>query len=351
MLTIKDKNGYERYTRSDLGKTKGSHSTTWPANGTNSMNEQDPTNSPFIAWVKITKVCKGPSEDAGDACGEKIYIIGVEFEKKYAHYGFDDTVDPHWISAGVNEWKTHTESVITPAGVASEVDFSSDNTNIAIVGPSTASDSPQDIMAIGFAVGETAFKAKVDDGEAKTLNVAVYSTQTVKVTRWMIKDINGNWPTNVPSASALESGLKDIYEEQAYVVYTVTADSKTVDYDTNPEDGDLEVGDPNLSDEQVAIFESAFDQNADINTYYVVNLSDGVGVAYTVTAPEAEINFIQDSHLNSAVNLTAHEIGHNLDLVDVTINDRLMYDTESCENPCELIKTEWDDANDKAASF
>lgn len=281
----------------------------------------------------------------------EIYVGVVEFNKKYPHYGFDDTVTPHWISIGVGEWKTHTEAIITPQDTASEVDFNSNNTGIAMVSPSTASASPQNITANGVGIGETAFLAKIDDTEFNRLNVAVYGTQTVKVSCWLIKDINGDWPSNVPSASTLQNGLEDIYKEQAYVTFDVNINSKIVDYDLD-DDGVLDSsGVITPGEEEQAIIDTAYDSTADINIYYVVDYA----IDNAATRPPTRIIFIQDFHENLTINVTAHEIGHSLqllyDLYEDSYNDRLMYGYGISSNPSELIKNEWDTINSTACSF
>jgi hypothetical protein len=82
--------------------------------------------------------------------------------------------------------------------------------------------------------------------------------------------------------------------------------------------------------------------------YYVFDYE--IDNASTLVAQR--LTFIQDSHANSPVNITAHEMGHSLNLSDLyNDNIRLMYGYSDSGNPSELIKNEWDAANSTANSF
>jgi hypothetical protein len=148
-------------------------------------------------------------------------------------------------------------------------------------------------------------------------------------------------PSSVPSSANLQAYLSDIWGKQANVYFTVYRSDATVHYDLDW-DGVLDQGGEYFSTEEQKIRNAARDATKDINVYYV----------NVVSSPNANTlnaeTFIQDSHANSAVNITAHEIGHALGRQgdsDDSIDVMLWY--SSSANPCNVKKVDWDAVNNQ----
>jgi hypothetical protein len=91
-----------------------------------------------------------------------------------------------------------------------------------------------------------------------------------------------------------------------------------------------------------------------INIYFVKEMSADLGLTYM----PLRVSYIQDIHDNSNVSITAHELGHQMGIpYDVGLDnvpgnaDRLMWYAGLSDNPCRLIRTEWQTINNTAKSF
>lgn len=111
-------------------------------------------------------------------CVDKILVtvVEVEFQRDGNCSGFDDTLNPPWIMAPVNDTNTAL-AVIDPSSAASQVDFISLDTGKATVSPSSASTSPQIVSVTGVSHGDTAVQSKLAGpySVCATLNVAAKS--------------------------------------------------------------------------------------------------------------------------------------------------------------------------------
>jgi hypothetical protein len=165
---------------------------------------------------------------------------------------------------------------------------------------------------------------------------------------------NSATPTNVPTSAELKSYLDTVYGKQANVFITVLSVIDVVtNYDLNTNGVlDISLDDIILSSEQAAITNAAYVSGA-FNIYYVNAMTNFAGFAYK----GYNAAFIQDSHENSSVNITAHEMGHLFGIrYDVGFPpkvsgdpDRLMWgDPPLQPNPCRLIRSEWQRVNKTA---
>lgn len=90
----------------------------------------------------------------------RVTVIEVEFQRDGNCSGFDDTLNPPWIMAPVNDTNTAL-AAITPSNAANNISFLSIDTGRATVSPSSASASPQLISLVGVAHGDTAIRSEL----------------------------------------------------------------------------------------------------------------------------------------------------------------------------------------------
>ncbi len=175
--------------------------------------------------------------------------------------------------------------------------------------------------------------------------------------------MTNNPPSNVPTQTEVKSYLDAVYGKQANVYFNVLAVSNIVvhyDFNTN---GALDLLIVGLSPEAVAITNAAsFGTAPNAINIYFVNTNGILGVAGTpngATYASTRATFIQDFHSNSNVNICAHEIGHQMGLSKEVgpdagqlpgDDDRLMWRGSLFSNPCRLIRGEWTNVNQRAAS-
>jgi hypothetical protein len=159
-------------------------------------------------------------------------------------------------------------------------------------------------------------------------------------------------PTNAPAQAALQSYLNSVFGKQANVFFNVLPlVSTNVNYDLNG-NGELDWQTTGYSAEMSAIVGTIYNAGA-INVYYVKALNGPID-AGGITVLGTQTSFIQDSNMNSNVNVTAHELGHALGIgYDVGSTapgdpDRLMWCCETGNNPCRLIRSEWRTINGNA---
>jgi hypothetical protein len=161
-------------------------------------------------------------------------------------------------------------------------------------------------------------------------------------------------PTNVPTQAQLKAYLDTVFGKQANVFINVLPlVSTNLSYDLNMNTNmDLASGNF-LSDEMKAVTNAGYRSGA-FNVYYVHAINPAVnGIAFGV--PLNTI-FIRDNHAQSAVNLTAHEIGHLFNPIiikDVPTGiwgdvDRLMWYSDLSSDPCRLVRYEWTEINKRA---
>lgn len=325
---------------------------------------------------------------------KKITAVKVSFEESMACSGFDSTVNPHSIMVPRNG-NNISSATISPASVASKVGFLTNVSN-AVVSPNLAVASPQLISITGVTYSDSILEAKTTtSGRLGALDVDVKSLQNQTVAIHAITQNNDDIqvvpvgdigavcvspgpngyintipvsddivsggsilsgpngrcetvsnstplsPANVPTAVELQVYLNSIWKQQANISFTVTRNDFVVNYDLN-RNGGVDAASSGFSMEENVIRAAAKDSSVDINIYYVnTYLLDSANAA---TAGKE--TFIQDSHDNSAVNITAHEVGHALG-IGYESNDSIdvMLSYSSVINPCNVKKTDWDTAN------
>lgn len=183
---------------------------------------------------------------------------------------------------------------------------------------------------------------------------------TVKVSLFVVTATGGAAPTTAPDNTAIQTYLNDLYGKQANVFFQVWAPTpKTINYDTNPANGMLDLVSPNVlvAPAEFTVISPLTETNADLRVHYVNALTNSVtGSDYKGNTPFANSlfgSFIQDSHPSSVKHITAHELGHQMGIPwDVATsagppnriagaNDRLMWWQAMVDDPCRLIKAEW----------
>jgi hypothetical protein len=206
------------------------------------------------------------------------------------------------------------------------------------------------VMVTGVAKGAPEIRATLKEtGEPiARMGVSVKPRLDMLVLIHAITETNQNLvPTMVPTEVELEDYLNDTtWGKQANVYFTVLRTDYRMAYDLNANgicDGN-NTATPGFSSEEMAIMQGAGDTNVAINVYYVA--SYGVsGNSVNASTYKMQV-FIQDSHLNSAINITAHEIGHALGNQPESASSRdLMFFTSSPNNPCRITKFNWDNVN------
>ena len=150
-------------------------------------------------------------------------------------------------------------------------------------------------------------------------------------------------PTNVPTAAALETYLNDVvWGKQANVFFKVKRKDEAVNYDLDRNGvlKDFTVA----TDEIDAISDQAQSFFADGNIYYIASMQ--IPSAFTLI-PRKE-TWIQDAHANSALNITAHEIGHILGISGSAHSPNpkdLMHTFSLPTNPCNVRRVDWNIVN------
>ena len=152
-------------------------------------------------------------------------------------------------------------------------------------------------------------------------------------------------PTTDPSAADLQNYLNNTtWGKQANVHFTVTKASMQVNYDldrsgtlAHPSRGSA----PNPAEGE-AISTAAKDGSVDYNIYYVYDRDYSIGT----TIPSRGETWTAANGANSAVNHTAHEVGHLLGILYESSNiEDVMLSYGSSANPCRVIKRDWDTVN------
>ena len=159
-------------------------------------------------------------------------------------------------------------------------------------------------------------------------------------------------PTEAPDAGSLKTYLDSVFGKQANVFVTVlplVSTNVNYDLDTN---GFLDVSIDLFTSEQAAITSVVYLAGA-YNVYYVRAFNPSSGLN-GVSSKFPGYSFIQDSHENSTVNITAHELAHQFRIgydipQDVYGNyDRLMWGSPPVGEPCRLSQSEWQRVNNTA---
>ena len=272
----------------------------------------------------------------------------VEFKEFAACTAFDDTTSPPTLmvpKSGTNKAKAE----IDPASRASQVTFESADRAKATVSPAAAAASPQTVTVTGVAKGGTTINAKKAGASQVLASMAVDVKERVDKT----VEIHGITetsntpnlvPTSVPGDAALQTYLNDtVWGKQANVFFTVTRSDKNVAYDL---DSNGKLADPVLvsatSAEINAISTAAKAGGVDFNIYYINEME----VPHAFTIRSRGEAWIQDTHVNSTVNVTAHELGHALGRGGESANVKdVMYEAGLASNPCEVRKRDWDAVN------
>ena len=283
--------------------------------------------------------------------------------------GFDDESaqfsDGQPLALSVPQGGTNTITVaINPSSVVTQILFRVTNTVSASVSPSTAATATQVVSVAGLATANAIVMDELDVlgyGAQNTFTTVCSRVRVdilpkatnVTVAIWAVtaKGEPSTTPTNTPDATTLKTYLDGLFGKQANVFMNVLPlVSTNVNYDLNT-NGVLEV-ETNRNDrasaEQAAITNAVHRAGA-FNVYFVKTLSYASGISYQPLSNA----FIGDVHVQSNVNISAHEIGHLLELDDVgqitpASMDRLMWYYDQSSNPCRLIRLEWETANKTA---
>lgn len=277
--------------------------------------------------------------------------------------GFDESgVVPGspWLSVALNRMTEVAYAEVTPPSRAPEVSFASSNTSLVSVTPASALSSPQRLSVTGHAVGAARIDARVAGQPIlfrPPLSVVVYPRRLVTVTIHVVTarrrptHPRGGCGAPAPGTSrdALERALNRIWDQAAIRFRIVRFAPRSVDFDLN---GNCTLDQvphpaPGLGPEMEALIAALHDPSADINIYYVRDFQ----IDNAATDPGLRAVFVQDSHANTTANITAHEVGHALRLLDLADTDSLMYRTSSPLNPFLLNKQEWDVSNAAAGAF
>jgi hypothetical protein len=295
--------------------------------------------------------------------------------------GFDDESRQFQIygqptpALSVPQSGTNTFTIpLTAGNFWTQVVFQIVNTNVASVTPTTPSTPTQLVSVVGLAmtnvitsttlnvVGPGAQNSWSPIGTNVTIDILPRGTNmTVALYRVIAATMTNNPPVNVPTQAQLKSYLDSVYGKQADVFFNVLPLTNiVVNYDLNT-NGALNLLSVGISAEAAAITNAASIGNGPnvINIYFVnTNALDGViGTLSGGTYSASRITFIQDYHPNSNVNVTAHEIGHQMGL-DKEVgpkrghlpgnDDRVMWWSSISSNPCRLIRNEWQTVNKKS---
>lgn len=184
------------------------------------------------------------------------------------------------------------------------------------------------------------------------LSVDVLRPTTRQIFLWRVAPLNGNGPTNVPTASDLQNYLNSVWGTQANAWFTVTdKGDHVVDFESwqgsqHPNvDGKVQRNapfDPTLNGEMDRIWQ-AHGSPSVINLYFVnaLNPSGAGGVSVN-----DKIIFVQDNTSPGEKKyVVAHEVGHSLGVVSPEHNNiskkNLMYYQVQASNPTEIRKVDW----------
>ncbi|MFC1679397.1 hypothetical protein ACFL2T_04230 [Elusimicrobiota bacterium] len=157
-------------------------------------------------------------------------------------------------------------------------------------------------------------------------------------------------PSRAPTASQVRTGLDGLWGPQANIFFTVERNAVEVNYDVLDRDGKLRapiLGDVQSQLEVAKISLAAKTETADINIYYVKGFTTEKdnGIAIFIEGEQKGEIWIDDSHINSTVNITAHEVGHILgNLTDAEHSGDsadLMFGSERAEDPCRIRRFDW----------
>ncbi len=287
--------------------------------------------------------------------------------------GFDDETPKYVnfthdaLSVPQNGTNTVT-AVVFPTNVFSQISFDKSDSFIS-VSPSQASSVTQLVSVSGFTSGNS-----ITSSTFRVLGIGAQNSYTtvcatadidvlprgtnVTVAIYAVTATGEPYtaPANAPTQAGLKSYLDTVYGKQANVFITVLPlVNITANYDLNMNSNmDLATGNF-LSAEMKAVTNAAYTSGA-INVYYVKSIECPCPTEVLgITFPPLGVIFIQDSHPQSNVNLTAHELGHALGLTpdDVQENtwgsdERLMLGYGSPNNPCRLVRFEWQTVNKTA---
>jgi hypothetical protein len=309
-------------------------------------NNFAPPNGPWGSTIAQTTL-------TNDSCG------GFDDETpQYLNFTYDT------LSVPQNGTNTVT-AVIFPTNIVGQVTFDTLDSFIS-VSPSQASSVTQLLSVAGFTSGNfitsSVFRVLGVGAQSTFTSVCAsadvdvlpqHTNATVAIYAVTATGEPYTTPTNAPTQAELKSYLDTVYGKQANVFVTVLPlVNITANYDLNGNSNlDLATGNF-LSTEMQAITNAAYTRGA-INVYYVHSiLCPCATEVFGITFP-SPVNtiFIQDSHPQSNVNLSAHEIGHALGLLlDVGENtwgsdDRLMWGYGNSDNPCRLVRFEWETLN------
>ncbi len=289
--------------------------------------------------------------------------------------GFDDQTPKYFNfvhrTLSVPQNGTNSVSIqVFPLNVHSQVVFQALNSLISVT-PGQATGPTQLVQVAGLTTGTNIQSSTfvvwgVGAQQSYTNAAAIIDADVlpkatnVTIALYRITATSSNFPpSNVPTAAELKSYLDNVFGKQANVYMSVlNVTNLTVNYDVAEPNGKLDwYMSGGLSYEQIAITSAVYRAGA-INVYYVNDLTspdlDAKGIAYAFT--NGPVIFIQDSHANTSVNISAHEIGHALGLGHPNDPgqrltgdpDRLMWRYDEGDNPCRLIRSEWRTVNTRA---
>lgn len=166
-------------------------------------------------------------------------VLKVEFEEAQHCAGYDDSVDPHWLTvakdgnstAATIDFEPHTPST------RSQIYFSVDNQATATASPDNATDLTFGPLTVsGHAKGTTSLRARLGSTSGaicSTLNIAVKEEKRVRVDVHFISDTASHASTRDPATvDSFIAGMNAIWTPQANVVFEKgTVDNRTVNGD------------------------------------------------------------------------------------------------------------------------
>jgi hypothetical protein len=257
-----------------------------------------------------------------------------------------------WLSVPATS-SNSVNTIITTTNILPHITFDTVDPGIATVSPSTASGESTILDVTGGA--STEITNTLVNVKFKGVVMAQFwadvlppaTAVTVALHQIARESPSGTvTPTNVPDAVSLGLYLDSVFGKQANVYADVLlVNEVTVNYDLNT-NGVLDISQSLLLSDEVAAITNAAHVAGAMNVYYVSGFPTNCGfVGLSTKYPNW--TFIQDTHDNSHLNITAHELGHQFRIgydvgKDVTgLPDRLMWAYMEATNSYRLIKSEW----------
>jgi hypothetical protein len=273
----------------------------------------------------------------------------VQFQASSSCSGFDSSTAP--VAMMLPAGSTNTARVaIWPPFAVSRVRMLTRDPSKATISPLIPTSTAQAIVGTGIATGSTLADAFAVGGSTplSSLLFDIKATTVVPVWIYAVTEASSSIsPQFVPTAGDLQAYFNQIWGRQANVYFSVTASSFAVNYDLDA-NGKLSVSTTSAQEMNAILAQVA--ETPGIFVFYVSALDSAFsGITFTnqpATDAIFSISFIDDSHSNSSVNITAHEVGHALGIPDESSDPGdVMYNTGLSSNPCNVKRVDWNEAN------